>query len=242
MLAMRSLTVPPISPTPASPPSDRRALAVWALVLGLVSLLPPLALITGPVAVILGLVVLVRRRPGRGMALAGGTIGALSWVALSLILILIVIVAIFGWGFGGLGVIVFGFEGGVTRQEAVGVFVQRHRFATEILQLRDDGTYVQTVKVDNDAVPRTNQNRWRFVPTRGNQGDVELIDPMLVAYHMDSRGRDVPRWDEVARPGWWEPFSITFQLLGTKTWGRFGGGVELECDPDGYQVYTKNTW
>ena len=231
--------------TPASPPSDRRVLAVWALVLGLVSLLPPLALITGPVAVILGLVVLVKRRPGRGMAVVGSIVGALAWVALMAMLLLILMVPFLVFGLADLGPGVLGFDGGVTRQEAVGVYVQRSAFSTESLQLFEDGTYVQTAMVDNDPVPRTNSNRWRFRPRASllralagipqeasassrRRGDVELTDAMVVVSPDDDQGRALQTWESVARPGWWKVRPGIQTLVGTRSLGRFGGRAELE--------------
>ena len=222
MFTMQSLAIPSTCPTP-SPPSGTRALAVWVLVLGLVSLLPPLALITGPVADILGLVALVTRRPGRGMAVVGGIIGTLAWVST-----LILILAFLLFQGGDLAAGIIGFESGVTRHEAVGVYVQRSDFATEILQLFEDGTYVQTAIVDNDPVPRTNRNRWRFRPNNGSRGDVELTDAMVAISPNDNQGRADQTWETLARPEWWEPRPGVQPLIGTKSFGRFGGRIGLE--------------
>ncbi len=69
--------------SPASPPEGGSSLATAALVLGLVSIfIFPLALVTGPVAVILGAISLSKRRPGSGLALTGIILAVVSWLLL----------------------------------------------------------------------------------------------------------------------------------------------------------------
>ena len=64
-----------------TPPSGSSALAVWSLVLGIISfVLLPLALLVGPVGAILGIVSLAKHRPGQGMAIAGLILGVLTWL------------------------------------------------------------------------------------------------------------------------------------------------------------------
>ncbi|HEY3398794.1 MAG TPA: DUF1559 domain-containing protein [Armatimonadota bacterium] len=73
-------------PVTASAPAS--GLAVAALVLGIVSLVIfPLAPLTAPLAVILGVVALSRRESGRGMALAGAIIGVVMVLALVLVVL-----------------------------------------------------------------------------------------------------------------------------------------------------------
>jgi len=69
---MTQAPMPPSPPAPTGPPisqvpSKGRGLAVAALVLGILSFIPP----CGLVAIILAIVVLATRRPGKGMAIAG---------------------------------------------------------------------------------------------------------------------------------------------------------------------------
>lgn len=73
------LHVPPLPPAPPAP-TGGSGLATAALIMGLLSLLLPLAVITGPLAVIFGAVALSRRRPGAASATVGIILGIVCWV------------------------------------------------------------------------------------------------------------------------------------------------------------------
>lgn len=73
------LRVPPLPPAPAAPVGSS-GLATAALILGLLSLLLPLAVITGPLAVIFGAISLSKRRPGTASATVGIILGVVCWV------------------------------------------------------------------------------------------------------------------------------------------------------------------
>lgn len=229
---------PATSLTCAPPPArlgGSSAVAVWAAALGVASLLPPLALITGPIAVTLGTVSLVERCPRRAMSVVGIVIGGLAWFAT-----LMLMLQTFVWGPGPLGAMLIGLEGGVTRKDAVGVYVARYPFATEILQLFEDGTYAQTIVVDYDRVPRYNKNCWSLRLKRGDRGDVDLKDAIQIASPIDNQGRINPRWGiEAPRPGWWEVRPGICTLAGTKGLGRFGGRIALDNDEDAGLIYRK---
>ncbi len=79
------LRVPPLPPAPAAPVGSS-GLATAALILGLLSLLLPLAAITGPLAVILGAVSLSKRRPGTASATVGIVLGIVCWVLMLFVL------------------------------------------------------------------------------------------------------------------------------------------------------------
>lgn len=64
-----------------APPKRGLWMAVTAFALGILAISHDFALLTGPVAIVLGLVVLITRRPGKWLAIAGLVIGtALLWV------------------------------------------------------------------------------------------------------------------------------------------------------------------
>ena len=82
------LPVPPLAPVPApvSPAEGGSGLATTALVLGLISIfLVPLALVTGPFAVIFGAISLSKRRPGSGMAITGIILATVSWLLMLIV-------------------------------------------------------------------------------------------------------------------------------------------------------------
>jgi prepilin-type processing-associated H-X9-DG protein len=73
--------VPPVPPAPQAPPTPAGSgLATAALIMGLLSLLLPLAAVTGPLAVIFGAVALSKRRPGAAMATVGIILGIVCWI------------------------------------------------------------------------------------------------------------------------------------------------------------------
>lgn len=84
--ALVGLPVPPVPASvagrgPVAPPEGSSGLATAALVLGLISIfLFPLALITGPLAVVLGVISLSRRRPGANHATVGIILATLAWL------------------------------------------------------------------------------------------------------------------------------------------------------------------
>lgn len=100
------LVAPPVSTAPSGPPpppapgayaapatrpapTGSSALAIWALVMGLLSLfLFPTSPITGPLAIIFGAVAISRRRPGQGMSVAGIIMGILALIMLPFWLIM----------------------------------------------------------------------------------------------------------------------------------------------------------
>jgi len=90
-------SLPPAPPPPAAvartQPADGRGkgLAVTALVLGAIGLIPPLGILLGLVAVILGIVSLATRRPGKGMALAGTVLGGIGLVLIPTVALLVLI-------------------------------------------------------------------------------------------------------------------------------------------------------
>jgi hypothetical protein len=91
---------PPVPPAPgayraptslaSAPPAGSSALATWALITGILGLLPLVDLLAAPLAIIFGAVSMARRRPGQGMAVAGlimGVVGIIMlpfWLVMSL--------------------------------------------------------------------------------------------------------------------------------------------------------------
>jgi hypothetical protein len=61
---------------PAAPPSA--GFAVTSLVLGIIAFIPPAGVICGPLAVVFGALRLRRGSAGRGMAVAGFTLGIIA--------------------------------------------------------------------------------------------------------------------------------------------------------------------
>ncbi len=62
-------------PAPAAPARGSRAMAGAALGLGIAALIPCLGAVTGIIGIILGIVALVKRKAGQGMAIAGIVVG-----------------------------------------------------------------------------------------------------------------------------------------------------------------------
>jgi hypothetical protein len=69
---------------------------------------------------------------------------------------------------------------GITRDQAVGVWTFQMWWATDVLQLLPDGTYIQTVVVYKDAKPHVVTGRWDFNPKSGNRGNVMCHDIMAI--------------------------------------------------------------
>jgi serine/threonine protein kinase/HEAT repeat protein len=62
----------------AAPPKRAKGLAIWALVLGIIGIIPIVGLATGLIALVLGIVALVKQTTSKGMAIAGTILGALG--------------------------------------------------------------------------------------------------------------------------------------------------------------------
>jgi hypothetical protein len=79
--------IPPQMPSnPQTVAQPGKGLAVAALILGLVGLIPMLGFIPAILGIILGIVVMSKKRPGKGMAIAGIVLGAVGLVASPIIL------------------------------------------------------------------------------------------------------------------------------------------------------------
>lgn len=91
---------PPTLPQPAyagqpAPPQGSAALSVWALVLACISfVLLPLALLLGPVAIVLAIVSLAKRRPGQGMAVAALIVAVLAWLTSLVVTPMLVVILV----------------------------------------------------------------------------------------------------------------------------------------------------
>ena len=64
--------------TPVAPVKGSRAMAGCALALGISAFIPLVGLLTGIIGIILGFVALVKRKAGRGMAIAGIAVGGVG--------------------------------------------------------------------------------------------------------------------------------------------------------------------
>ena len=70
----RAAYTPPTIPTT----SGGKALAIWALVLGIIGIIPVLGLGTGLIALVLGILALVKQTRKKGLAIAGTVLGGLA--------------------------------------------------------------------------------------------------------------------------------------------------------------------
>jgi prepilin-type processing-associated H-X9-DG protein len=80
---------PPEMPSPIQvqvAPQPGKGLAVAALILGLVGLIPLLGLVPAIIGIILGIVALAKKRPGKGMAITGIVAGAIGFIVMPLVL------------------------------------------------------------------------------------------------------------------------------------------------------------
>ncbi len=91
MLVPQASPAPPPPPAPATPPyrpqpalapalavSRHKGLAIWALVLGIIGIIPVVGLATGLIALVLGIVALVKQTTSKGLAIAGTVLGAVG--------------------------------------------------------------------------------------------------------------------------------------------------------------------
>ena len=83
--------MPPTPPAPVeAPPIDGpkvSGLAIAALILGICSFVPLLGLLTGPVAIVLGIVALARKVSGKGLAIGGVATGLAGLVLVQAMMI-----------------------------------------------------------------------------------------------------------------------------------------------------------
>jgi prepilin-type processing-associated H-X9-DG protein len=75
-------------------PQPGKGLAVAALILGLVGLIPLLGLVPAIVGIVLGIVALAKKRPGKGMAVAGIVTGGLGLVMIPVWVIVAIVPAV----------------------------------------------------------------------------------------------------------------------------------------------------
>ena len=111
-------------------------------------------------------------------------------------------------------VLISGCSSKVSFDEVIGNYKLHYPYATEELQLYRDGTYLQTVLIDGETIPKTNKGRWEFWV---KESEVVLNDAMIVDDFFGHLKRDY--WK--IEPGLWN-------LSAKKTFGK----VSLGVNPD----------
>ena len=103
-------------------------------------------------------------------------------------------------------IMVSGCTSKVGHDKVVGNFEVRYTYGTEKLQLHKDRTYVQSVFINGERAPKTNNGRWEFDE---EYSEVILFDAMMVD---DGFGR--------LEPAYWKTVPGASRLAARKSLGK----------------------
>lgn len=111
-------------------------------------------------------------------------------------------------------VLIFGCSTKVSLDEVVGIYAVRYPYGNESLQLYNDGTYTQVIRIDGESNAKESKGRWEFDK---DESKVILSDAIIVD---DGFGKLKPNYRKL-EPGLWI-------LSAKKSFGK----ISLSFNPD----------